>query len=82
MAEFLGRLDPNADASMLTDFDSLTDLEQAEVTLAATKQIESIVAEAKQSETGQVIGKLIVGLEDGRVTVSSFNVFIGKEQEK
>jgi hypothetical protein len=81
MAEVLGKLDPEADTSMLTDYDSLSPLEQAQVTLALSKQVERMMTEAKESEIGLALGKFIVAMEDGRVLASSYSVFIGKEEE-
>lgn len=82
MAEILGKLDPEADTSMLTDYESLTRLEQSEVTLAVSSQAERIMEEARMSETGLTVGRFIVGLPDGRVVTTGYSVFIGKEKEK
>lgn len=82
MAEVLGKLDPGADTSMLTDYESLTRLEQAEITLAVSSHADRMVEEASSSETGQAIGRFIVGFPDGRVVTAGYNVFIGKEKEK
>ena len=78
MAEVLGKLDSEADASMLTNVFDLTPLEQANVNLAVSNQGGRILAEAQASEKGVAIGHYIVGLPDGKVVAASYNFSLGQ----
>ncbi len=81
MPEVLGKLDPEADASMLTDYDSLDRLEQSQVTLALSSQAERMMTEAQQSETGVAAGKFIVAMEDGRVLAANYRTIVKKKEK-
>jgi|GEM_PF-4374915 len=82
MAEVLGRLDPEADTSMLVDPSSLSELERAQVDEAVSRRAAELVEEARLAPARQVAGKFLVALQDGRVTTTSFDVRIGKDQEE
>lgn len=81
MAEVLGKLIPDADTTMLTPFDALTDLEQAQVSLATAKGIAKELETVDKSAGYRSAGKFIVALEDGRVTTSTFGIYIGNQGE-
>lgn len=78
MAEVLGKLDPDADASMLTKRENLTPLEDAQVTLAVVGRMHEILDEARQSDIKIALGHYLVALEDGRVVAANYYVSLGE----
>ncbi|HSX15987.1 MAG TPA: hypothetical protein VLF40_04310 [Candidatus Saccharimonadales bacterium] len=79
MAEALGKLDPEADMSMLTDFSTLTELEQAEATKAVSGCIAKMLAEARDGRVAEA-GRYIVGFPDGRVTAMQYMYSTGTNE--